>query len=362
MSGLKYDYAFDPDAENQTAASIARYALTGGLTVLDIGSGPGIVSRYLAAEHGRSVTCLDNDKTALESLSGTGIEAVYADLESTDWHRSLHGRTYDVVIVADVLEHMRDPGQLLDAVLGNGLLAEDGIVVVSVPNASHEAVVAELLLGDFRYTTTGILDATHLRWFTLPTLSRLLEGSGLLVDGVERTTRIIENTPSADRALQVPSELRREIKQLNPDADTYQYVVRARRNSATVQLTQLREQLDAQRRETLTATSELRRAQLLVEEQRAELDRLAREGAEELASLRTALDRARRRVRKLLKRTDALTGRVQTVRRRKAGVDGELAQARKQIAALEGELDFYRGSRPIRFTSRVVRAVRRDRA
>ncbi|WP_084540909.1 class I SAM-dependent methyltransferase [Nocardioides alkalitolerans] len=276
MPALKYDYSFDPADENNTAAAVASFALTGGDDVLDIGSGPGWVSRYLAAEQGRHVTCLDYDRDALASLEEAGLRALFCDLETEEWDSEITGESFDVVILADVLEHLRRPDAVLRRLRDQGLLRDDGRLVISVPNASHQSVVAELLVGDFRYTETGILDETHIRWFTLTSLRRLLESCGFVIEQVHRTTRILENVDSRSRAALLGDKVRREMSELNHDSTTYQFVVLARPRAFAGELSQRDAEHDRETRELFDSRERLRadlaRKEREVEEARIRAD------------------------------------------------------------------------------------------
>lgn len=304
MPALKYDYSFDPADENNTAAAVTSYALTGGLDVLDIGSGPGWVSRYLAAEQGRNVTCLDYDRDALAALEEAGLRAFFSDLETEEWDSEIAGESYDVVILADVLEHLRRPDAVLNRLREQGLLREDGRLVISVPNASHQSVVAELLVGDFRYTETGILDETHIRWFTLTSLRRLLESCGYVIEQVHRTTRILENVDSRSRAALLGDKVRREMSELNHDSTTYQFVVMARPRAFAGELSQrdaehereVRELFDSRERmraDLARKTREVEEARTLLQEEREHFAAELALGADEVAGMQAELDNVR---------------------------------------------------------------------
>jgi SAM-dependent methyltransferase len=84
--------------------------------------------------------------------------------------------TFDVVLYADVLEHLVNPLGELEKVAQ--FLAPDGVIIISVPNVAHWSVRFNLLRGRFNYAPTGIMDATHLRWFTSRTLLQLLKRAG----------------------------------------------------------------------------------------------------------------------------------------------------------------------------------------
>jgi len=223
---MKYTYDFDPQEPNNTAAAIFRRALEGGHRVLDLGSGPGIVSLALAHDHGRDVTCLDADPAAIEHIEEVGgVRAAIRDLSDPSWFEGLDEDPFDVIILADVLEHLVDPAVLLRSIKDAQVLSESGRLVVSFPNAAHESIIDELLKGRFTYQETGLLDSTHLRFFTLDTMRWLLESEGFSVEAVDRIHRTLEQTSlyRDDPALAAPT--RSELKHINPELSVYQYVL-----------------------------------------------------------------------------------------------------------------------------------------
>lgn len=274
----RYSYSFDPADNNNTAAAVYRLSSAGGQRVLDLGSGPGIVSRMLATAAGRTVTCADLDAEALAEARAGGVqETILIDLRDPQWVRELAGRRYDVVILADVLEHLVEPEQVLRALQEQEIVAADGIVVVSFPNIAHESIILELLTGNFEYTPTGLLDSTHLRFFTRNSMQALLESTGYLVTETHRTLRTAEQTASRNRTLEVDAELRRIVGKYGNEADTYQYVMVARPSTEVARVTIAERRLSSEHTAHLSSLAEveqltrqldeLRRRQQQLEEQ-----------------------------------------------------------------------------------------------
>jgi SAM-dependent methyltransferase len=88
----------------------------------------------------------------------------------------LHGRKFDRILLLDILEHLSYPERILRQC--TELLQKDGEVIVSVPNVANISVRLSLLFGNFNYADRGILDRTHVRWFTRKTARQFLRDAG----------------------------------------------------------------------------------------------------------------------------------------------------------------------------------------
>jgi SAM-dependent methyltransferase len=145
-----------------------------GSTVLDVGCASGYLAEPLHARE-CSVRGLDRDADAVAVAAPSYEEAVTLDLEEVDalpWPEGF----FDVVLCADVLEHVRDPERALRLVRPH--LAPRGLLIVSLPNVAHLSVRIPLAFGRFDYRRSGILDETHVRLFTFRTARDLVESSG----------------------------------------------------------------------------------------------------------------------------------------------------------------------------------------
>ena len=129
-----------------------------GSRVLDIGAGGGGIGRAIKPEEPAALVAVEIDPRAQIALRETYSE-VHDSLDA------LRGRSFDTIILLDVLEHMSDPFSFLKGV--HGVLAPGGRILISVPNVAHWSVRLPLMfLGRFEYRSRGILDRTHLQFFS----------------------------------------------------------------------------------------------------------------------------------------------------------------------------------------------------
>jgi 2-polyprenyl-3-methyl-5-hydroxy-6-metoxy-1,4-benzoquinol methylase len=173
MSASPYRIKNDPHSSHSVILS--RLGEGRGRRALDVGAADGFLAERLTAQ-GWSVTALERDPELAARARGRCKEVVVADLESAP--PLLHG-PFEAIVYGDVLEHLSDPTAVLRAL--DQTLAPGGTVIVSVPNVAHLWVRLSLLAGRFDYADRGILDRTHLRFFTRRTLLELLRSAGLHV-------------------------------------------------------------------------------------------------------------------------------------------------------------------------------------
>ena len=131
-------------------------------------------------------------------------------------------------VFGDCLEHLNDPWRVLRWV--HQLQPEGGIICACIPNAQHWSVQTRLNSGDFFYESSGLLDRTHLRWFTRKTIVELFEESGYSID--QLISRYIRRQASA-RILQAIRNLAEatggDPDQAEAESLPFQYIVRAKR-------------------------------------------------------------------------------------------------------------------------------------
>jgi 2-polyprenyl-3-methyl-5-hydroxy-6-metoxy-1,4-benzoquinol methylase len=158
-------------------------------TVLDVGCGIGLNGAAIKRT-GARVTGLEISPASIARASRVLDDVVVADVTSDASVRAALGdRRFDLLLFADVLEHTADPGAALRRLLPH--LEEDGHVIVSLPNVAAWPVRLSLLAGRFEYEPSGILDDSHLRFFTRESAIRLVEAAGLEVLRVEQNPMLV---------------------------------------------------------------------------------------------------------------------------------------------------------------------------
>ncbi len=225
----RYDYQFDPSGDS-TAARVCRL-VGSGHAVLELGCAAGAMSAVMSGHYGCRVTGIEFEGPAAESARRFCVRVEQADLDQPGWAGGFQQGGFDRIVAADVLEHLRDP--LGCARQLRGLLTPEGRLIVSVPNIAHGGVLAALLLGDFTYRETGLLDRTHIHFFTASTLCRLLDEAGFAVDHLETVDTGPWHPEFSAYWDQLPPEVRDALAQ-NPMGRAYQVIVCARAASGAV--------------------------------------------------------------------------------------------------------------------------------
>jgi len=167
--------------------------------VVEVGCSTGALARaYLRINPACRYIGVEIDRDYADAARKICAEVVVGDVEQMPAERFESLFACDCVIFGDILEHLRDPWDVLRRI--RPLLRDGGRVVACIPNAQHWSVQARLACGLFRYEDSGLLDRTHLRWFTRITALELLQTSGFRV--VEGRPRIF---PEAERDRFLPA-------------------------------------------------------------------------------------------------------------------------------------------------------------
>ena len=204
-----------------------------GTTVLDIGTGTGALGAYLASSLSCVVDGVNYCAEEVELAKSAYRILKLADVESEPIQKLFDGQVYDYIVCADVLEHLRQPGRVLEGLID--LLKPQGSVLISIPNIGYVGAVANLLAGEFQYTEEGLLDSSHLHFFTRKSLLEFLDRYGFKAVQLDCIMRDIGHSEFHARYLDAwPPAITRFL--LNrPDALAYQFILEAvpkQRNTA----------------------------------------------------------------------------------------------------------------------------------
>ncbi|WP_337956952.1 class I SAM-dependent methyltransferase [Selenomonas felix] len=212
------DYSFFPRRDLMSLMDFSK----AGLRVLEIGCACGATLREIGAQN-PSVRLYGvelNEKAA-------EIAAPYATILSMDVERldpSQVAERFDYIVMGDVIEHLQNPWKAIENM--RELLAPGGEVIASIPNVGHISNLYEVLSGNWTYKSMGLLDRTHLRFFTKKEIIKLFQEAQFDIQDMRYVT-----VPYPD----IGERLREELLSLQTisvdaeDLDAYQWLVRAKR-------------------------------------------------------------------------------------------------------------------------------------
>jgi GT2 family glycosyltransferase/2-polyprenyl-3-methyl-5-hydroxy-6-metoxy-1,4-benzoquinol methylase len=275
-----------------------------GSRVLELGCATGYMSKVLRERLGCTVTGIEVDSAAAEVAREWADRVIVGDAEELDYAQVFGSARFDVILFADVLEHLRDPESVLRRV--RPFLEPRGSVVASIPNVAHGSVRVALLGGEFRYTPNGLLDDTHLRFFTQDSVLALFEDAGYsIVEWLSKTTPI-DQTEVVQPEVALPQSVRQSLES-DPTATAYQFIVRAARTEESVGFHSMRAELGALRAEVETREAAIRGLQRQLTEQT--------EAASDAAQQLEARDSTVRELRESLSERGALRAEIRAARR-----------------------------------------------
>jgi 2-polyprenyl-3-methyl-5-hydroxy-6-metoxy-1,4-benzoquinol methylase len=159
----------------QTREEMLAFAPLEARRVLELGCGHGRFAESLRQRNGAEVWGIERDPEVAADAAGRLDRVIVGDaLQAV---ASLEGERFDLIVGNDLLEHLAEPERLLQALHPH--FAPGGRLLLSLPNMRHYKVLGHLLFGrDWRYRDSGVLDRTHLRFFTRRSMLRMLEASG----------------------------------------------------------------------------------------------------------------------------------------------------------------------------------------
>jgi GT2 family glycosyltransferase/2-polyprenyl-3-methyl-5-hydroxy-6-metoxy-1,4-benzoquinol methylase len=221
-SALRYPAQVDVSDKRGQPAQIVM--LTGpNKRVLEVGPATGYITEALQ-KRGCRVTAIEIDPEAAESAARFCERMIVGDVEQIEFPVAFQGELFDVAVFGEILEHLVDPHRAL--VEATKVLRPGGYVVASVPNVAHGSIRLALMCGAFPRTQTGLLDYTHIRFFTRKSLAQLFRQAGYVIRVWRRVTADPFATELGLREGDYPPHLVASLRQ-DTEAMTYQFVVKA---------------------------------------------------------------------------------------------------------------------------------------
>lgn len=225
---IKYQAQIDLADRNNSHTLLHALATASGrpgLRILEVGCSSGYLGASLVAK-GHRVTGVEPDPAAAAAAAQSLDEVWNGGLR--DYLDVQPDARFDVLIFGDVLEHMDDAAAELRAALAR--LEPGGVVAISLPNVAHGSVRAMLLSGRFDYSDRGILDRTHVHFYTRASIARLLADAGLALERLHQVSVAVDKV-DADYDMALDRELITAVDLLGGDAEAiraFQYVLLAR--------------------------------------------------------------------------------------------------------------------------------------
>lgn len=170
--------AFETSYFGELRPEIIQMVPVDAKSILDVGCGYGVLGQALKNREARYVCGIDLSSQAVNEARKVLDVVVKGDVETMVLPFD-HGQ-FDCIICADVLEHLIEPWTVLSML--KQYLSPGGCIVASIPNVGFHRVVRGLVKGHWNYTGSGVLDKTHLRFFTLESIIKLFSLNQLKID------------------------------------------------------------------------------------------------------------------------------------------------------------------------------------
>ena len=153
--------------------------------VLNVGCGFGLMGKRLRDERGIEVTGIENQEEAAGIARGNIDELIAGDVENLKL--PFEPGYFDCVVYGEILEHLKDPWKVLREHVY--YLKKGGWCIASIPNIAHYSIIKGLLSNKWEYKPSGILDKTHLRFFTINGIRKMFKDAGYTIEEEKKYIR-----------------------------------------------------------------------------------------------------------------------------------------------------------------------------
>ena len=226
----EYDFALDLETKNTISVTVSWLEKAGCKRILELGPANGRLTRYLRETLGCSVTIVEIDEDAGTEAARYADKAYIGetegDIEKYFWKKE---DPFDRIILNDVLEHLHDLKSICCIDMTPKLLADDGEIIISIPNVSHNSVLIGLGMDRFDYDHAGLLDRTHVHFFTGSTFTEMIRDAGLFIYETQLIYSRVGNNEIANSYEDLPPSVSRFLRS-RKEGSVYQYLFRIGRD------------------------------------------------------------------------------------------------------------------------------------
>lgn len=217
-----YYRCFTPNS-GESLALVAKH-IAEGSRVLDIGCGAGDLGDYLQKQKQCRVVGVDYSAESVAVAAQKLETVIQLDLNVQTLDKQVEG-TFDVIVMADILEHIHTADAVLRS--AENYLTASGKILISIPNAGYVGALLSLYDDAWRYREEGILDRTHVRFYTKQSVMELLRDNGYEGRICDRVSRDLLDSEFTQR-LDCQADAVRDWLLAKPEGSTYQFIVEAR--------------------------------------------------------------------------------------------------------------------------------------
>lgn len=225
---MLYNRNIDLNNPDDSLALLYNF-VAGDSYVLDVGCAGGELAKILHQNKNAQIVGMEYDNEAVKLCRKNGafegvIKIDLNKLKAKDF--PIFKNHFDYIILGDVLEHLYNPSEVMQELLC--FLKDDGYFLLSIPNIAHASIKANLLLNDWNYTELGILDKTHIRFFTADSIINFLGEHRLLITELV-TTKLYIDGYQKHKVDELPAEIFDFIVK-DAHSHVFQYVLKAKKS------------------------------------------------------------------------------------------------------------------------------------
>ncbi len=189
--------------------------------ILDVGCGSGVMAFELKEKLNAEVWGIELFEKAAQKARTKLDKVIVGSVENAI--NELPEKYFDTITFADILEHLVDPGKIINKIKSK--LKPNGEIIASLPNIRHWTVIKKLIEGNWRYEEAGLLDKTHLRFFTFETAIELFNKCGFNIRDIKAT--VSEKYEFPIELLDVLRKYGYNVSTLQEHSQYYQYLIKA---------------------------------------------------------------------------------------------------------------------------------------